>query len=181
MGPDTGPVWFIMFGAFVSMLGMLAAGSVLAAAKASTGYLGLMAVAAGSLQIAHAFSIRPWPPFASWFMGGLLYLMAGGCIVLNPRLVAPTLGFVLAIALVAVSVARVVFSFEVRPSHRSVWVGMTALIPAALGALMLIGWPQDKVFALQLLMTADLVTQGLVAIALGLSLRKIPSAGLFEL
>src|SRR6476660_2821026 len=75
---------FVVLGAALIALGVVALGSVGIATMASVLVFGWILVVAGILETVHAWRIRGWSGFTRHLLGGVLSFVVGGLIVANP-------------------------------------------------------------------------------------------------
>ena len=75
---------FVVLGAALIVLGVVALGSVGIATMASVFVFSWVLVVAGILETIHAWRVRGWSGFTRHLLGGVLSCVVGGLIVANP-------------------------------------------------------------------------------------------------
>ena len=163
--------WIVALGVLFVVAGMVALGSVITATVVSVLFVGAMMVVAGIGEIIHAFAIRSWGRFALWLLLGLLYVVAGISVYVNPLLAASFLTLILGAALVASGILRIVIAFQMRSGTPWGWVVLSGVITLLLGGIILFHWPASSLFVLGVLLGIDLLFIGFGWILVGLALR----------
>jgi uncharacterized membrane protein HdeD (DUF308 family) len=164
--------WFVALGVGLLVLGILAFGNLLAATVVSVFYIGVLMIIGAVAQVVHAFQVRNWGGFFFWLLSGLLYGVAGILTFSNPTLAAVALTLVLAIALVASGILRLMLSLRMRNLYSGWgWIAASGVVTLLVGIVFALGWPADTLWLLGLVLAVDLTFQGIAAIAYGLALR----------
>jgi uncharacterized membrane protein HdeD (DUF308 family) len=164
--------WIVALGVLFAIAGVIALGSVVMATVVSVLVVGAMMVVAGIGEIIHAFAIRTWGRFALWLLLGVLYVVAGISVYVNPLLAASFLTLILGAALVASGVLRIVIAFQMRSGTPWGWVVLSGVITLLLGGIILLHWPASSLFVLGVLLGVDLLFTGFGWIFVGLALRS---------
>ncbi|MDE8653679.1 HdeD family acid-resistance protein [Novosphingobium album (ex Liu et al. 2023)] len=169
-------IWFIVLGALLAALGMIASINLLFATIATTYFVGALMFAGGIAQIIHAAGVRRLMRTALWALSGVLYLMAAGALLYDPLFAAAVLTFVLAAALAASGFVRAGFALLERPAGWG-WVLVSGAFSIAAGVLILLGWPINSIWVLGLFLAIDLLIQGVTLMFLGFSIRAAAREG----
>lgn len=164
--------WFVALGVIVLALGIFAAGNVLVATAASVFFVGAMMIAAGIVEIIHAFGVKSWGKFILWLLSGLLYIVAGYFAFANPVLATAALTLFLAISLIASGLVRMWIGFTSKNLEGWGWVVAGGLITALAGLIIFSGWPVNSLWILGIFLAIDLIFQGITYIAFGFGLRR---------
>ena len=90
--------WFVALGVLLLIFGGIAFGNLFIATVASVYVVGSLMLAAGIVEIAHAFGVKTWSRFFYWLLNGLVYAIAGFLAFYNPLLASAILTFLLAVA-----------------------------------------------------------------------------------
>ncbi|MEO9337357.1 HdeD family acid-resistance protein [Mesorhizobium sp. SB112] len=163
--------WFIALGVLLLIFGGVAFANLIVATVASVYFVGSLMLIGGVLQIFHAFGVKSWSSFFWWFLGGILYAVAGVLAFSNPLLASAVLTFLLAVSLIANGILRVWTGLKVKPSSGWGWLVAAGVITALAGLVIAMGWPVNSLWILGLFLAIDLIFQGWAFIAFGLALK----------
>ncbi|WP_378943327.1 HdeD family acid-resistance protein [Mesorhizobium sp. ANAO-SY3R2] len=164
--------WFVVLGIIVLALGVIAAGNLLIATAASVFFVGAMMIAAGIVEIIHAFGVKSWGKFILWLLSGLLYIVAGYFAFANPLLATAVLTLFLAISLIASGLVRIWIGFTSKNLAGWGWVVAAGVVTVLAGLIIFSGWPVNSLWILGLFLAIDLIFQGITYIAFGFGLRR---------
>ena len=164
--------WIVALGVIYLITGFIALGSVLMATVASVFVVGVMMLIAGVAEVINAFQIKTWGKFLFWLLLGVLYIVAGFATFENPLLAAAILTLLLACALIASGVMRIILGFSMKQGTPWVWVALSGMVTLLLGLIIISHWPVSSLYILGLLLGIDLVFAGASWVGMGLSLRK---------
>jgi len=163
--------WFVVFGALLVLLGLIALGNLAVATVASIFVVGVVMIVGGIAHIILAFRGRSWHSFLGWLLGGMLYLIAGVLVFADPALASSVLTLVIAFALLAAGAARIWFGFAVRPEKGWLWIAAAGVVTILAGLVIATGWPVNSLWVIGLFLGVDLLFQGGSFIVFGLALR----------
>ena len=164
--------WIVALGVIYVIAGIIALGSVVMATVASVFVVGIMMLIAGVAEVINAFQVKSWGRFLLWLLLGALYIVAGFATFENPLLAAVLLTLILAIALVASGIMRIILAFSMQSGMPWIWVLASGVITLLIGLVILAHWPVSSLFVLGIFLGVDLVIAGAGWIALGLGLRS---------
>jgi uncharacterized membrane protein HdeD (DUF308 family) len=166
------PKWALsVVGAALLALSALAVTNLLVGAAPPVRFIGAMMALGAIAQILHAILVMGWRGFYGWLLSGTLYGIAGLVVIYNPSLasLAPALGVVLALG--ASAILRIRTGLYLRPQAGWRWLALSGGVTIAVGVVIAMGWPVDHAGLLATLFAADLVAQGISAVAFGFSLK----------
>lgn len=163
--------WFVAAGIALVIFGMIALQNLLAATVATVFVTGFMLIVAGVVQIAHAFGAKSWGNVIYWVLSGALYAVAGIIAITDPILASMVFTLLLAAALFAVGILRIIAGFDMRPAAGWGWVVAGGVLTLAFGLLIGAQWPINGVWLIGLLLGVDLICQGVAWIAFGFGIR----------
>ena len=123
-------------------------------------------------QLKALFQVKTWGKFLFWALLGVLYIVAGFATFENPLLAAAILTLLLACALIASGIMRIILGFSMKQGMPWIWVVLSGVVTLLLGLIILAHWPVSSLYILGLLLGIDLVFAGASWIGMGLSLRK---------
>lgn len=154
------PTWArYLLGFFLILAGLFVLGDIVAATIISTMFIGIVAVAAGVLEIINAFWTKKWGGFVWQILLGILYVAFGVALFTQPVSSALILTYFLGLLLLMSGIVRVLLSF----SH---WreAGWLMLLSGAFGVLaglvVLTGFPKTGLWVLGLVLGIDLISHG---------------------
>lgn len=156
--------WFFALGVMFLTLGAIAAGNLFYSTIAAVLYAGVFMMLAGALQLLHAFRIRSWGGFFLWFASGALYTGAGAATLVNPGFASVILTLLLALLTIMSGASRLVLGWRARQTKAWGWLVASGGVTTVAGLVFLLGWPINSVWLLGLLLTLDLMFQGVMLI-----------------
>lgn len=166
----------VALGAALMGLGVIAASDFYTATVATLHVVGIVMLIASVAQTGHALSVRGLVSpagFLAWLSSALLYGVAGWLAFKNPSLAAAALTLALAFALAVSGSMRIWWGFWLRVLPGWGSIAASGAITSLAGIVFLLGWPQDALWLLGLVLAVDLAFQGAMAIAFGLALRQL--------
>lgn len=138
-GPDPAAlrvswIWMLVLGIALVAIGGLGLGMAFQWTLVAMFWFGVLAVAAGVLQLLDVRHHQGWQPIVWHVLVALLYVVAGGFMIAMPVKAAFLLTLVIALALIAAGIMRLFIAFSVRRAGGPwVWVVVLALLSIALG------------------------------------------------
>jgi len=166
--------WFIVLGIALILLGAIASANLFITTVAATFYVGAIMLVAGAFQIIHAFGVRKWARFAFWLLSGLLYLVAAAAMFLDPLFAASLLTLFLAVSLALSGSLRLFIAMTTRAPSGWGWMAASGIASIAVALVIALGWPVNSIWVLGLVLSIDLLFQGVALVLIGLSLRSVP-------
>lgn len=168
-------IWrtFMVIGAALALLGMLASVNLLLATVLATYIAGAAMFAGGIFQLFHAFSVRRFSSGLMWGLAALLYLVAASIMIIDPLLGASVLTVFIGLALATSGIARFILAFRHREGRA--WMILSGLISIAAAVLVAVSWPWNSLWLLGMVLAIDLISQGVMLMLFGFSLRSAAS------
>ena len=120
--------WFVALGVAEIVAGGIASTNLIAANFASVLVIGIAMLAAGILQILHAFSTRDARGLVALRLGGVVYAAAGAIILYDPVLASLTLSLTAGLLLIVAGLARIRAGFHVRPAAGWQWMAAAGVL-----------------------------------------------------
>jgi uncharacterized membrane protein HdeD (DUF308 family) len=168
--------WLMAFGIASIILGSIGLGMSFALTLASMVLFGALLVAGGLFQILDAFKCRGWKGSAWHILIGLLYVVGGVIVMIDPVLASETFTLVLAAVLIAVGLLRLIIAFQLRPSKGWYWPLISGLVSLALGGVILAQWPASGLFVIGLIIAIELIFNGWAYLFVALAARAAGKA-----
>lgn len=163
--------WFLALGILLLVLGVAAAVYVLIATLASVFVVGVMMLIGGVAMLVHAWNLKGMGGFVLWTLSGLLYLVTAFLAFYNPAAGAAVFTLLLGATLIGSGTFRLWVWFQNRGQLGGGWLAVSGVISILAGLLIAVGWPQNSIWILGMLLSIDLIFQGVMLIFLSLALR----------
>ncbi|TPK82580.1 HdeD family acid-resistance protein [Mesorhizobium sp. B2-4-12] len=163
--------WFLVLGIIFVVLGAIAVSNLLFATIVTVYYVGMLMIVAGVAQIVQSMRVKSWGGFFLWLLSGLLYAVAGVMTFANPLLVSAILTLLLALLTIASGLMRLWLGFQAKSEQGWGWIVASGVVTTIAGLVLVLGWPVNSLWLLGLVLSIDLVFQGLTLIGLSLRLR----------
>lgn len=158
-------LWLVVLGVLALALGVLGLFMAFTLTVVSTIWYGALLAVLGAAHLVFAFREKP----ARWLnlLLGIVYLIAGIIMLTNPLTAAISLTLLIGLALAALGIARVVWSFWLPGFAPKLFGVLGGLISVALGWLIVSGWPWTGFWFLGLFLATDLIIYGFTMIGVG--------------
>jgi uncharacterized membrane protein HdeD (DUF308 family) len=161
--------WFLVLGALLIVLGIVAVGLSVLTTLASVLLFGWMLVASGALQVIHAFwREKNWHGFFLDLFAGILSFVVGFMLVTNPLAGATTLTLLIAMFLFIGGIERILASLTGHFPNRP-WLLLNGVIDLGLGVLIWRQWPVSGLWVIGLFVGVDMLLTGWSAVMLALT------------
>ena len=167
--------WFLALGSGLVMLGLVALGLSFALTLTGVMVYGSLMLVGGGCEVAHALAARRWSGFLLQVVLGVLYLIAGGYLVLRPLDASLVLTLVLGLSILSTGMSRMALGWAIRGVRNWKAILASGVISLLLGGLILARWPASSGWVIGLLIAVELISNGCSWIALGLTARTINS------
>ncbi|WP_127524206.1 DUF308 domain-containing protein [Mesorhizobium sp. Z1-4] len=172
---NMGSSWVLMaILAVVSIVGgVLALANPFAASMAATLLAGWFFAILGVIQIIQAFRVTDWSGFLWALAFGVLTLVVGGVLLLDPLAGMVSLTVLVAVLFLVTGVAKVMFSLSLRPVSGWAWVLVSGIVSLLLGVMILANFPWSAANVLGILLGIELLSNGILFLFVALGLRKL--------
>jgi uncharacterized membrane protein HdeD (DUF308 family) len=164
--------WFVALGVIQILLGIFAWFYVVLVTLAGVILLGAALVVGGFLQIIHAFMTRDWGAFLLHLLAGVLYVIGGLLLMAEPVSGSLALTVLVAAALIAAGVMRIVIGLGHRDLGGWWLVLLGGAVCAAVGVLLVLALPWSGLWVVGTLIAIELLVHGFSSIQFGLDLRR---------
>jgi uncharacterized membrane protein HdeD (DUF308 family) len=156
--------WSIFMGILTAAVGAAMIIFPLATATASTVFLGAALLVASVAQLIFAFTSPTAGQFFLKLLLGLLYGVAGLCLIALPGMGVVTLTAVLGAMLIAEAVVETVLGFSAPAGTGRGWFFVNGLFSLLLGVLILAQWPVSSIWAIGTMVGAGVLFSGITRI-----------------
>jgi len=164
--------WFVVLGAIMAALGLVAAAHVAGATVVSVLLVGVFMLLAGLAHLVQAWRVKDWSSFGFWTASGVFYTVGGALVWYDPLAGAAVLTLMLGAVLIASACLRLYIWLNHRSQPGWRWLLLSAAITLLAGILVVVGWPGNSIWLLGLILAVDLLFQGVMLVMLGLALRR---------
>jgi uncharacterized membrane protein HdeD (DUF308 family) len=165
--------WFVLLGAALILLGIMALSCSVTATLATALIFGCFLAVAGVCYIVGAFFTRGWGGFFLSLLGGVLYLAAGVIMIDRPLEAAILYTLIMAVFFFVDGLFRIVAAIAGHFREWG-WVLFSGVVTLLLGILIWKQWPLSGLWVIGLFLGINLIMNGASYIALGLNARRIP-------
>lgn len=167
--------WLLGLGIVFVILGIIGLGMTFALTIASVVLFGILFIVGSAVQFVDAFKVGGWKSTVFHVLIGILYLIAGIFMIVNPFKGAFVLTLVLAVSLVVVGIFRIFIAIQMRESANWFWPLLGGIISVALGVLIFAGWPVSGLWVIGLFIAIELLVHGWSYIFIALAARSAAS------
>jgi uncharacterized membrane protein HdeD (DUF308 family) len=166
--------WFLGLGMVSIILGTFALGSSVLVTWASVVLFGWILLLMGGIEIGHSFWQRQWGGFFLHLVNGILSIVVGFLMVVNPGASALVLTLLMAMFFMVGGIFRMVTALMMRfPSWG--WRLVNGIVTLVLGILIWNRWPVSGLWVIGLFVGIDLIFAGWSAVMLALAARNLPA------
>jgi uncharacterized membrane protein HdeD (DUF308 family) len=162
--------WLLVLGVLLVVLGLVALSAMVVATLATVIYFGVLLLISGASHVASAFSARAGRGLFFHLLIGLLDAVVGLVMVARPDKAALVLTLVLAVAFLVGGAFRIISAFAIRYPGWPL-LALSGVIGLALGACILLEWPESGMWVIGLFLGIDLISRGLSWVTTALAVR----------
>ncbi|MCM3877688.1 MAG: HdeD family acid-resistance protein [Thermoanaerobaculia bacterium] len=156
--------WSIFMGFLTAAVGAAMIFYPLATATASTVFLGAALFVASVAQLIFAFTSPTPGQFFLKLLLGILYGVAGLCLIALPGMGVVTLTAVLGAMLIAEAVVETILGFSAPKGAGRGWFFLSGFFSLLLGILILAQWPVSSIWAIGTMVGAGVLFSGITRI-----------------
>ena len=165
--------WFVILGASLVVLGIVAMGSVVITSLAVAAAIGVLLLLGGAAEAVGAFWCRGWSGFFLELLSGVLSVVVGLLFLRAPLGALASLTLLAACFLMVGGLFKVVAAVAYRFAAWG-WSLASGIIDLILGLMIWQGWPESSLWVIGLFVGINLIFRGFNWIALGLALHSLP-------
>jgi uncharacterized membrane protein HdeD (DUF308 family) len=170
--------WITALGVVQVIVGVLALGSPLVAGIAAAVVAGVFLSLAGVIRIFAAFKAGSWGAGIFGLLVGILTVLGGLLIMVNPLFGLASLTLLLAIYFLIEGISVIMLGFKMKPAKGWGWTLFSGLVTLFLGGLIWSQWPLSGVWAVGTLLGIHLIFDGWAEIAVASAARAaVPEGG----
>ncbi len=165
--------WFVALGIVLIALGVIAWFEVVAVTLVSTIFIGAALLVGGIVELVHAFATKDWSHFLLNALIGVLWIVGGGLIMLEPVAGTLVLTIMIAAALVVGGIIRGVIAIQHREMQGWWLLLLGGIVSVVVGVMLYATLPWSGLWVLGTLVAVELVINGVAWLQFGLGLRRI--------
>lgn len=165
--------WYIAAAVLFIVLGFFA---ILEPAVAGLGVallVGWLLVLGGIAHLVSAFQGGGTRRVALHVLAGIVFVLGGLYLLMQPLLALGSLTLLLAVVIVAAGVCEIIAYFRHRAAQASGWLLFNGIIALLLGGMIWFHWPSSSVWAIGTLVGVNLLLTGFARLMLGLAGRRL--------
>ena len=152
--------WYFALGAFLTVLGFIAAGSAVATTMISVMLIGWILLVAGAGLVVFSFLTGKWGGFLLSLAAGILSIAAGIEILSFPLVGAVAITMMIGTILVVAGIFRAVASIGMRFPNWG-WALFSGIVTFVLGAMLLNNWQSTSLWFLGFAVGIELILHGI--------------------
>ncbi len=165
--------WFLGLGILFILGGVCAFLSPFLASLVVTGIVAGVLAIIGLFQVIQAWGMKSWTGFLWQLVIGLVMLIGGIAIYLNPVAGAFALTLFVAASFLAKGIFQIMLGLRLRPHDAWGWIVAAGVVALLVGFMILMDFPFSGIYALGLLAGISLMFTGWSYVALALAARRL--------
>jgi uncharacterized membrane protein HdeD (DUF308 family) len=172
-GTNRATGWSIGLGVLIIAAGTLAIIMPSASGIAVTIVVGWLLVFSGCAHLAYGWHNRGGGGLLWGLLLGILYIAAGGYILLRPLVGLESLTIVLAAYLLVEAILEFILSFQLRPAPGSGWLLLDGIITFVLALMIWRTWPASTLWVIGTLVGISMLFSGVARLMISLAARRM--------
>lgn len=165
--------WMLALGILFIVLGTIGLGMTFALTLASILFFGVLLLVGGGAQLVEAFQIKGWKSTLWNILIALVYIGAGALVIYDPVGTSIALTLVIAAALVAIGVFRIIMAFQLRPARGWWWPLVAGIASIILGGMIYANLPVSGLWIIGLLVAIEMIFHGWSYVVVALAVRSV--------
>lgn len=157
---------FIIESILLILLGILAIALPFYATLSVELILGWILLLGGLIQLYKSIKSFKQPGGAISFMGAIIYTVVGALMLFYPIAGIVSLTLILGIFFLLEGIAKIAFSFELKPATNWGWLLVSGIIALLMAGIILYGWPGTSLWVIGLLVGINMIFFGFSLLAL---------------
>jgi uncharacterized membrane protein HdeD (DUF308 family) len=167
--------WSIGLSVLMIVAGILAIASPLAAGVAVNVLVAWLLVFSGCVHLAFAWHTRSTGGFLWELLLGIVYMFAGGYLLIHPLAGLASLTIALAIYLLLEAILEFVLGFTLRPLPGSGWLLFDGIITLVLAVMIWRTWPSNTAWVIGTLVGVSMLFSGTSRLMISMAARNVTS------
>jgi uncharacterized membrane protein HdeD (DUF308 family) len=168
--------WFIALGVAFIVGGAAALLMPLVASIAVALLVGWMFILVGIVQLVQAWRTRDWGGTIWAAIIGIVILLGGIAVTLDPVVGAVTLTLLVGVVFLVKGVAQVILGLNIRPRGAWGWILAAGILSILAGLVIVFSWPVSGTWVLGTLSGISFILTGWSYVMLGTAARRVATA-----
>ena len=140
--------WLLGFGVLTTVAGLIGLGVATFITLASVVFYGVILLAGGVVQFVQSFQSAGWKAKLWHILISLLYIFGGIVVIRNPILASSILTLMLAGAITAIGLMRIIMAVNMKGAFGWSWVLTGGILALLLGILIFARWPASSLIVI---------------------------------
>ncbi|MGV2979167.1 HdeD family acid-resistance protein [Camelimonas sp. ID_303_24] len=166
-------IWFLCLGLALIAGGVLAIMLPVISTIAASLVLGLVLAGVGLFQIIQSFQVTGWAGFVWHLLVGVIQLVGGVLIYLNPLAGAIAITALIALVFLAQGLSQIVLALRLRPASGWAWLLLSGVIALLASAALLAKFRYTSVYTPGTIAGISLLFAGCAYLAIAVTARRI--------
>jgi len=167
---------FLILGILLIVIGLIALAYALFTTVLSVIFFGWLLLFGGIVQVVSAFTAKERPHFFFHLLGGVLQIIVGFMLAMNPAAAALALTMLLGAFFLAIGAYRIIGASYIRTPNWS-WTLASGIVALVFGIMVLAQWPASGLLLIGTLVGIEMIVYGwswiMLAVSLGVLNRYI--------
>ncbi len=168
--------WSVMLSVLMIVAGILAIIVPPASGIAVTILVGWLMVFSGAAHLVYGWDTRSSGGLLWGMLLGILYIVTGGYVLLNPVAGLTSLTLVLGAYLLVESILEFILSYRLRPLPGSGWLLVDGIVTLILAIMIWRTWPSSSLWAIGSLVGISMLFSGFARLTISLAARRVANA-----
>ena len=164
--------WIMAGGLLMVILGIVGLSMEFTMTIVSVVYFGIMMLIGGAMILISAFQAEGWKSKLLHVLIGLLYMVTGVVMIMEPAGSAVWFTLFIAAYLFVVGIMRIITSIQMRGVSGWGWTLLAGISGVVLGVMLYYEWPYSGLWAIGLFVSIDLLMQGISLITIAWAARQ---------
>jgi uncharacterized membrane protein HdeD (DUF308 family) len=165
--------WMLALGILFIVLGTIGLGMAFALTLASVLFFGVLLLVGGGAQLVGAFQTKGWKSTLWNILIALVYIGAGALVIYDPVGTSIALTLVIAAALVAIGVLRIIMAFQLRRARGWWWPLVAGIASIILGGMIYANLPVSGLWVIGLFVALEMIFHGWSYVIVALAARSV--------
>ena len=168
--------WSIVLSVLMIVAGGLAIIAPPVLDVAVAGFVGWLMAGTGAAHLLYSWHTRGGGGLLWGILLGIIYIVAGGYLLLHPMTGLASLTIVLAVCLLLESILEFILSFQLRPIRGSRWLLVEGIINLILALMIWRTWPVSSMWGIGTLVGISMVFGGFTRLMISAAARDVANA-----